>query len=94
MDDEEGLLELDIYPNPFSSSAHIELKHDKSIELTINVYDLSGKLIDNLFDGRIEDGVSYRFELKSQDGMNSGMYYIRFILDNEDVITKPLILTK
>jgi len=92
-DDVETFSEIEIYPNPFSITAYIEFQHDKSIELLVNVYDISGKLIENLYDGRIEEGVRYTFEYKPE-GVKSGTYFVKFILDNKDVITKTLILTK
>ena len=93
-DDLETLSEIDIYPNPFSNTAYIEFQHEKSIELMINVYDISGKLIENLYEGRIEEGVRYTFEYKPEGELNNGMYIVKFVLDNESVITKQLILLK
>jgi hypothetical protein len=90
----DGLLSLEIYPNPFSNTAYIELKHDKSTVLLINVYDLTGKLLDNLYDGWIEENVDYSFEFNPDKDLNSGTYIIRFVLDNDKVITKQLILQK
>jgi len=60
----------------------------------INVYDIGGRLIKNLHEGRIKENVHYRFEFTPEAGKASGTYIVKFIVDNENVITRQLILTK
>jgi len=82
----ESLSLIEIYPNPFSNTAYIEFQHNESIELMINVYDLGGRLIENLHEGGIKDGVRYRFEF-TPEGIASGTFIVKFIMDNNNVIT-------
>ncbi len=84
---------IELYPNPFSNTAYIEVQHDESIELMINVYDMGGRLIENLHEGIMKEDVRYRFEFTPEAGLASGTFIIKFIMEN-DVITKQLILAK
>jgi hypothetical protein len=92
---EEGVIsEIAIYPNPFTNTAYIEVQHSESIELMINVYDIGGRLIENLYEGMIEKDIRYRFEFTPEAGFTSGTFIVKFIMNNNEVITKPLILAK
>jgi hypothetical protein len=41
------------------------------------MYDVSGRVIRELFNGKMEKGVSRRFELEGRN-FSSGIYFIRF----------------
>jgi hypothetical protein len=90
----QSLSFIEMYPNPFTNTAYIEVQHDKSIELIINVYDLGGRLIKNLHEGKIKENVRYRFEFTPEAGLASGTFIVKFTMDNNNVITKQLILAK
>ena len=62
------------YPNPFNPNTTIEYSLNGSGHVTMNVYDLSGKLIDKLIDGY---QVSGKYEYNwSPSALASGVYYI------------------
>lgn len=71
---------LSISPNPTTDQADIKLSIDKTDNFSINIYDISGKLIENLHKGILEKGIhdfywqdpkilrgTYFIELKSSD---------------------------
>ncbi|MCK5833232.1 T9SS type A sorting domain-containing protein [bacterium] len=67
---------LQVFPNPFNSALHIELKGDISSESHIEIYDISGRLVAKklaetsiIWDGISDDGFSCA----------SGIYLVRYI---------------
>ncbi len=90
----ESLSFTELYPNPFTNSTYIEVQHDESIELMINVYVIGGRPIENLYEVMIEKDVRYRFEFTPEAGLASDTFIVKFIFDNENVITRQLIRAK
>ncbi len=93
-DNGQSLSFIELYPNPFTNTTYIEVQHIESIELMINVYDMGGRLIENMHKGRIQEDLRYRFEFTPEEGLASGTFIVKFIMDNNNVITKQLILAK
>ena len=47
-----GTVAMDVYPNPFASSASVALRLDRSEAITVTVHDLLGRTVAVLFDGQ------------------------------------------
>jgi len=79
------------YPNPFNASTIIEYKLPRSGHVTLAVYDMLGRKVDDLVDGENEAGIHrVRFDAGS---LSSGVYFYR--LKAGDVFeTKRLLLLK
>jgi hypothetical protein len=86
--------EFNIYPNPFSNTAFIDLQLIESKYISIKVYDLYGRFITNIHDGKIEENRQYNFEFKPNYGLSDGIYIIRIVMDNNRVYTKKMMLVK
>jgi photosystem II stability/assembly factor-like uncharacterized protein len=81
----------DAYPNPFNPSTRIKFDVPKSSSVRILVYDMTGRQVDNLFEGYVSAGT---FEtVWKADKFNSGIYLIKFI-SNEFSSAKKLMLIK
>lgn len=66
---------LDIYPNPFNSSAVIEYTIPVSSNISITIYDTLGKKVKKLFDGFQKAG-NYKINF-SAENIPSGVYFCR-----------------
>ncbi|MCX8144273.1 MAG: M14 family zinc carboxypeptidase [Bacteroidia bacterium] len=73
-----------IYPNPSTDDVNI-LSNEKIN--TIYIYDISGKLVDE-----IKNVDSQNFQYTKQ--LNSGIYFIRVELKNQNVTNKKFVITK
>jgi len=63
------------YPNPFNAVTSIRYDLPKTLQVEINVYDVSGKLVANLVD---ENQTAGRYNvLWNVGGCSSGLYFIR-----------------
>ena len=83
------------YPNPFNSDTKIKLdiKHKSNIEL--DIYDLSGKIIKQVFRGSKERG-THIFSWNSKNSMSvkvtSGVYILKLKVENSQLIKKMVLL--
>ena len=68
---------ISAYPNPFNPSAIIKLNLDEfSSNVSINAYDINGKLVESIYSGSLNSG-KHTFNWKPVD-ISSGKYFIRF----------------
>jgi hypothetical protein len=83
----EGLT-VKVYPNPFNSSTKIEISLAESSNLTLQVTDLYGKLVENIFDGTLDAG-NYTFNW-GNDRHAQGVYFLH-AMTNKDSKTIKLM---
>ena len=82
----------DAYPNPFNPSTTINYSIADNInDLSINVYDIRGRLVDRLYEGAREKG-EYQF-VWNASALSSGVYFIHMIA-GEHVFTNKVMLVK
>jgi hypothetical protein len=73
--------DLKVYPNPFSDRLRFEFVSPESVNVRIDLYDMTGRLVNNIFGQPVEGGVNYEAEFKP-DSEISGMYFYRVIMGN------------
>jgi hypothetical protein len=73
--------DLKVYPNPFSDKLRFEFVSPEPVNARIDLYDMTGRLVKNIFEQPIEDGVNYEAEFKA-DSEISGIYFYRVIMGN------------
>jgi hypothetical protein len=79
------------FPNPFNPSTKIRFSLPESSFAKLTVYDVSGKVIDNAFNGKLNAGV-YEYQLNASN-LSTGIYFYT-LSAGSNVITKKMILTK
>lgn len=80
------------YPNPFNPFTIINYQLTINSYVTLNIYDVNGKLIKILESGYKREG-SYSIEF-SGEGLSSGIYYYSLFADGVLMNTKKAILLK
>ena len=74
-DNSASITNTKIYPNPIKSSFNLEYSNSNSNELSINLYNMSGILVQSLFNGMAEFGLNrHSFSLESK--LASGVYFV------------------
>lgn len=68
------------YPNPFNPATNIQYTIEQAGEVSIKVYDLLGREVAELIDGRQAAG-SYIIKFNAE-GLSSGIYYVRMSAGN------------
>jgi len=89
----EGLAkQLSAYPNPFTSQTTVEITLPQAEKVTLEVYDLKGRLVRRLFSGTTEAGVAKSFALNAK-GLSQNVYLVRLVTPTK-VLTQKLVLTQ
>ena len=79
-----------IYPNPFNSYITIRMHNTTEVSLNLDVYDLSGRIVETLINGIIYPGKN---EITwSANGQPSGIYIFKFAYENKTKIRKAIFL--
>ncbi|MBN2364930.1 MAG: T9SS C-terminal target domain-containing protein [Calditrichaeota bacterium] len=86
----EGWQLLQNYPNPFNSSTTIRFRIPHSNEVCILIYDILGRLVRNVFQGKISAG-EHSVTVNSTN-LTSGIYHYVLKSDQESIARKMMIL--
>jgi hypothetical protein len=82
---------IKIYPNPSNSTTEIKFNLIKSAEVNIEMIDIKGNLVKNVFSGRLDSGDHSKIiDVKN---ISSGTYYIKFS-DGEIMKTHCFYITR
>lgn len=85
IEEEEGglssVLQLEgIFPNPFSSTALISFELATAGEVVVDVFDLSGRLVERPYEGLLQAG-SHSIGINGE-ALSSGVYFVRIQTQN------------
>jgi len=85
-----------VFPNPVKTNANIEINNIIAGDLTVDIFDMNGKLIRNLYDGFMPEGnQSFSWNCTSNNGRTctNGIYLCR-ISGEDNVAEEKLILMR
>ncbi|MFA4838869.1 MAG: endonuclease [Candidatus Neomarinimicrobiota bacterium] len=74
------------YPNPFNASLTIAFSLQNAKNVVIDMYDINGKSVDVLYDGKMPEG--NHSIVWSPRNLSTGLYLIRFTTDGHSEIKK------
>ncbi|NOX89486.1 MAG: T9SS type A sorting domain-containing protein [Calditrichaeota bacterium] len=80
------------YPNPFNPTTNIEFKPNESGRVTLEVFDVNGRLVQKLFDDKVQANRLYRVEFKGNN-LSSGIYFYRLKINNH-LETRKMVLMR
>ncbi|MFW6289351.1 MAG: choice-of-anchor tandem repeat GloVer-containing protein [Mariniphaga sp.] len=83
--------EARVYPNPFSEKLFIEFVAHESANARIDLYDSSGRLVENIFNEQVQEGSFYKAEF-APHGEPAGLYIYR--MRNGNSITHGKVVLK
>ena len=81
----------DAYPNPFNPVTTLSFKLPIDSKVTLQVYNLQGRLVESLVDENMQAG--YHSITWNADQHSSGMYFVQMIA-GEHISTQKLLLVK
>jgi hypothetical protein len=76
---------LEVFPNPVSSSERLTLQVNESGMSTIELMDVTGRVVKHVYDGEITAPFSKNIETST---LSKGMYFIRLRLDGKVLVRK------
>ena len=87
--------DISAYPNPFNAQVSITLEIPEEDELSIRVFDNTGKLVRDVYDGSVSEG-THEFIWNGMDNREekspSGVYYIKAASSEKTIRTKAVLL--
>ncbi|MEM7036245.1 MAG: T9SS type A sorting domain-containing protein, partial [Bacteroidota bacterium] len=83
--------QVEAFPNPFQSSTEIRFRLPKTADAQLQIFDLQGQMIAELYQDEAEAGKWQRCELKGDD-LSAGIYFYR-LSTQEKILTGKLIHT-
>ncbi|WP_310560835.1 T9SS type A sorting domain-containing protein, partial [Flavobacterium sp.] len=86
------ILSYVVYPNPVTAVSKIEFSLTFDTSVNIQVYDLNGRMINEIFKGQASSGQKYNIEFNSND-LASGTYFIKLVTD-KNVYNKSVLVSK
>ncbi len=83
------LVDINVYPNPATDYISVELDVEKSSDITIVIYDITGSAVITRSEGNLQGFQNINIPL---NGIHPGSYIIRILFDNDPVAIKKLIV--
>lgn len=83
---------LSVSPNPFTDVATVMINSQVTDTVTVEMYDIHGRLIRSIYRGVVEAGNPKQFRILS-GGLTSGLYIIQ-LATNTKVFIQKITLTK
>lgn len=77
-------------PNPFNNKTIISFKLNKTTNICLRIYDITGKLVDEILN-EIKTAGKYQL-IFSPKNLQTGIYYYQFITEDKILIKKMLCL--
>tara|TARA_B100000073_G_C23295624_1_gene396415 strand:- start:43 stop:534 length:492 start_codon:yes stop_codon:yes gene_type:complete len=78
------------YPNPFNPIVNFNVNNIETQEIDINIYDINGNKIDNIFNGTLTNGL-YNFEWDASN-FSTGIYFINCKNNNSTLVEKVYLI--
>lgn len=86
----EDIISFEVFPNPANELAYLSYYLPYDAHVTLEIFDLFGKRI-AVVDNANHQGGNYKIELNAA-ALGAGTYMCRMIVDDEQVITKKLVI--
>jgi hypothetical protein len=80
---------LNIYPNPFSSAATLDISLAANVYTIIDLIDVAGRKLQNVLDESLTGG-HHKIEL-NRNQLPSGIYFLQTLIGEKVIITKVVI---
>jgi hypothetical protein len=79
---------LHAFPNPFSSELNLEFEMKETSSVSVEIFDVSGKLVQRLDDTEMNKG-QHRLNLNTSS-LKAGVYFIRLQAGQERISIRQL----
>ncbi|MFH1050608.1 MAG: T9SS type A sorting domain-containing protein [bacterium] len=84
-------VEVSMYPNPVDDELQIVVKSSQTTSLIIELINNLGLIVSDIYNGSIESGEK-TINFSPESNLPSGTYWIRIIIDGQELIIKPILI--
>ncbi len=88
-----GKAKMNIYPNPLSGKSTLEFITKNSGTVIINIYDVNGVIVDQVFSAYSKEGVVNSATIDGTK-LTNGIYFSRILLEGEMIESQRFIIQK
>ena len=81
---------ISLFPNPAQNEATLALSLVTSSVVNVTVYDVTGKIVSNVFNGNLNEGQTNLF-INTTDFSN-GMYYFRIVQEEKESKVMKIVI--
>ncbi|OFY83216.1 MAG: hypothetical protein A3F72_03360 [Bacteroidetes bacterium RIFCSPLOWO2_12_FULL_35_15] len=81
---------LVVYPNPVHDAANVIFNINRAAKVTVTIYDITGKLVANVYNGEMNSGKTIL--TINTSNFNTGIYYINFLSNEINKTTKMVVV--
>ena len=81
-------------PNPFQFSAQIRFAVEETEEISIQLFDISGRIIRTVFKGQAEENMDYRMDIPQTETLPIGTYIVRLTTESGHIQHTKLMKAK
>ncbi|MFD1551480.1 T9SS type A sorting domain-containing protein, partial [Putridiphycobacter roseus] len=95
-DDGSGIINqftVNVGPNPFTYTANMVMSTKKSTNITVELFDVHGNIVEHSYDGLIESNVDLQLTIDG-NGMDPGLYIWRVLAEDGSATAKRVVLVK
>ena len=82
--------DVNIYPNPITSNAQLELDLIQQSDVTIDIYNLLGERVQQVYNGKLASG-SQKIQMNTEN-LNGGIYFVSININGEIISKKINVL--
>jgi len=79
------------FPNPVLTGTSIGFTVPSSGKVTLSIFDVSGRVVETIFDGQLEGG-THSVEWNTANRIQNGLYFVRLITVDGSVSTRVLVI--
>ncbi len=83
--------ELQVLPNPFREATTLQFSTYQSQQISIHLFSIEGRLIQQLFDGRVNGGSKQSMKIEGQS-LPAGVYVLQLTLENNVQVYERLLV--
>jgi hypothetical protein len=85
-------INLSSSPNPTRDVSNVQFELEIESDATLEVYDMNGRLVEQLFSGYAKSNVIHRFQFDGSD-LSQGIYIYRLTTQDE-VVNEKFVIAK
>lgn len=85
-----GSIDLVAFPNPSPGIVNVEFSTSKATMVTVEVLDMSGRVVKLLFHQEAQEGQVYRLQMDG-NGLPNGIYFTKLTTGTEVIVEKVMI---
>jgi hypothetical protein len=80
------------FPNPFNQKTEIWFKVEKPANITVNVFDYTGKLVSSINEGNVSGG--NHIVHFNNNNLSPGLYFYTLVVDGNSSDSKKMTILK